>query len=183
MMLLGALLLQTAVLDKPVSLSPILPSLTGKPAQSLAAVKGDRSLVVFFFNEQCGVTYFYKSRLQAIQRDFEPKGFAFVGVRTGRKQFADRIPEIPEAKYLTMPFLDDANGVLMRQFEVGQSLTFAVIDKGGVLRYLGGFDDNVNEKAAKHTYLRDALRQLAAGKPVAVKRGRAMGCAILPVEP
>ncbi|RYG35799.1 redoxin domain-containing protein [bacterium] len=175
------LALQVAKLDAPVSLAAPLISLSA--VKDLAEAKGEKSLVVFFFNEQCGVTYFYKARMQKLMKDFEPKGFAFAGVRTGRKQYPDRPVEVAEAKYLTMPFFDDAEGALMDRFGVGQSLTFAVIDQGGTLRYFGGFDDNVNEKSVKKSYLRDALRDLANGRPVAVKRGVAMGCAILPVKP
>ncbi|RYG40536.1 redoxin domain-containing protein, partial [bacterium] len=135
-----------AVLDAKVALDGATPLGAKVPLETIA---GKGPLVLFFFNEQCGVTYSYKSRLRRLLKDFGAKGFAFAGVRTGLRQFPDRAVEVAEAKYLAMPFFDDAEGILMERFGVEQSLTFAVIDRAGRLRYLGGFDDNVNETSVR----------------------------------
>jgi len=150
-----------------------------KPTLSLVEAKGTKNLVLFFLSEQCGVTFFYKSRLQQIQKDFAGKGFVFVGVRGGKRQNPDEPLELAETNYLKMPFVDDTNGALIRYFRVRQSLTFAVIDREGRLRYRGGFDDSVDAAHVKKSYLRNALRDIAAGKPVAIKEGSAIGCAIV----
>ncbi|GEM_PF-259064 len=159
-----------------------LPRVGGGEPLSLDAIRSGRNLVAVFLNEQCGVTVYYKARLQRLVKDFGPKGFAFVAVRTGRKQFSDRPVDLPERAYLKVPFLEDEEGALMRRYGIGQSLTFAVLDKGGRLRYLGGLDDAVDERAVRKTPLRDALRALAAGKAIKIARAPAIGCAILPVE-
>ena len=90
--------------------------------------------------------------------------------------------QLAEANYLTMPFADDAAGDLVRYFGVRQSLTFEVIDRAGKLRYRGAFDDNVDEKKVKTTYLRNALNQIVVGKPVTAPQRSALGCAILPIK-
>ena len=170
-------------LDRPASpVATILPRIGGGTPLSLDEARGGSNLVVFFLNEQCGVTVFYKDRLQKLVRDFEPKGFRFVAVRTGRKEKPDAPVVLPERAYLKIPFLEDVDGTLMRRFSVGQSMTFAVLDRKGALRYQGGLDDGVDASKARKTPLRDALRALALGKPVAVPRAPALGCAILPVE-
>ena len=163
-------------------LATALPRIGPGVPLSLDAVRGKGNLVVFFLNEQCGVTVFYKDRLRRLERDFAPLGFAFAAVRTGRKEDPSKSVELPERAYLKMPFLDDAHGTLMRAYGIGQSLTFAVIDHAGQLRYLGGFDDRVEESKVNRTPLRDALRAVAVGRPVRVPRAPAIGCAILPVE-
>ena len=174
-----------AQLDQPVELNLSLPEVrTDQKVESLNLTEkqAGNNLVLFFFSEQCGVTFRYKQRLQQLQRDFEGKGFTFVGVRCGRREKPNEPLDLAEARYLHMPFADDASGVLMERFHVRQSLTFAVIDKAGRLRYRGGFDNNADEKRVTQSYLRNALRALAAGKPIAVKEGFALGCAILPVK-
>ena len=176
---------QRAQMDQPVDLDITLPEIrTDKQAttRNLAREWAGKPLVLFFFSEQCGVTFRYKQRLQQLQKEFEGKGFTFVGVRCGKREKPDAPLEIAEAQYLKMPFLDDANGALLNLFHVRQSLTFAVIDKTGKLRYRGGFDDNVEEKRVTKPYLRNALRALADGKAVTLKEGRTLGCAILPIE-
>ncbi len=174
-----------AEMDQRVTLDNTLPEIRAdhKPATvNLARYKANKNLVLFFFSEQCGVTYFYKQRIQQIQKDFENKGFAFLGIRCGKKEKPDAPIEIAEVKYLKMPFVDDSAGDLAAYFHITQSVTFAVIDRAGKLRYQGGFDENVDAKHAQKPYLRNALRSVAYGKPVAVKAGHAIGCAILPIK-
>ncbi len=170
---------QTSAIDEAIKRGREDNSSVDKPTLNLIQAKGKKSLVLFFFSEQCGVTFFYKSRLQQIQKDFEGKGFTFIGVRGGKRQNPNEPLELAETNYLKMPFVDDANGALIRYFRVRQSLTFAVIDREGRLRYRGGFDDSVDAAHVKKSYLRSALRDIAAGKPVAVKEGDAIGCAIV----
>jgi len=148
---------------------------------NLAQIQGGRSLVLFFFSEQCGVTYFYRQRLQQLQHDFEPKGYRFVGVRAGKREHPNAPFDLPELNYLKMPFVDDHNGRLVHDYHIGQSVTFVVLDSAGKMQYRGGFDDNVDEKRVRQHYLRDALQALTSGEPVQVKEGKAIGCAIIPL--
>ena len=167
----------------PVTLPVSLPQIRadGAPATlHLAQLQGDKNLVLFFFSEQCGVTYYYKARLQKLLRDFDGKGFVFVGVRCGKRQNPNAPLDLAEAKYLQIPFGNDAMGELTRTFAVRQSLTFAVLDKTRHLRYQGGFDDNVDAASARKTPLRNALRDLASGRPVALASSHTLGCAIVP---
>lgn len=167
----------------PVSLPPLRAVVGADAAMlDLKRVQGDRNLVLFFFSEQCGVTYYYKARLQKLLRDFDDgERFVFVGVRCGKRENPNAPLELAEAKYLSIPFADDSRGELLRTFGVRQSLTFAVLDKTGRLRYLGGIDDNVDTGKIRATPLRDALRAISAGKPVPVKSARTLGCAIVPL--
>jgi len=177
---------QSARLNQPVTLSVTLPQIRADHAEAaldLAQQKGDKNLVLLFLSEQCGVTYFYKVRLQKLVRDFGDKGFAFVGVRSGKKLHPETPAMLPETGYLKMPFADDVRGELAARFGVRQSLVFALVDRAGCLRYLGGLDDSVDEANVHKTPLRDALRELAAGKPVAVQSGKSFGCALVPVVP
>jgi polyisoprenoid-binding protein YceI/peroxiredoxin len=149
---------------------------------NLAHLQGKKSLVLFFFSEQCGVTYFYKQRIQQLQHDFEAKGYVFIGVRAGKREHPNARFDLPELTYLSMPFADDPVGQLVHDFHIGQSVTFVVLDNTGKIQYRGGFDDNVDEKRVQRHYLRDALQSLASGQPVKVKEGKAIGCAIIPLQ-
>ena len=177
---------QSARINQPVALDYTLPEIRADHSEGtldLARQKGSGPIVLFFLSEQCGVTYFYKSRLQKLERDFGGKGFVFVGVRCGKKLHPGVSPALAETGYLKMPFVDDVRGAVAARFGVRQSLTFAVIDKSGVLRYQGGLDDSVDEARVRKTPLRDALRAIAAGRPVPASGGRSFGCAIVPLTP
>ena len=105
-----------------------------------------------------------------------------MGVRGGKRERPDKPLEIAETKYLKMPFVDDDRGELVNAFKVKCSVTFDVIDEDNKLRYRGGFDDNVDQKRVKSAFLKSALTQLSLGKPVKVKEGDAIGCAIIPIK-
>lgn len=175
-----ALVAQIAM-DRPVPLDSDLPFLAKEGRANLRQLQGKGNLVLFFLNEQCSVTFYYKARLQRLVADFEPKGFRFVAIRAGKKQVPNQAVRLPEAEYLKVPFLEDEKGELMARFGVGQSLTFAAIDRGGRLRYLGGIDDNVNPAKVKRSGLRNALSAMAAGRPVVPNRFETFGCAIVPM--
>jgi len=177
---------QAVRLNQPVALDITLPQIGAGAREAtldFARQKGDKNLVLLFLSEQCSITYFYKARLQKLVRDFGDKGFVFVGVRCGKKLHPEAPVTLPETSYLKMPFTDDVRGELAARFGIRQSLIFAVVDKSGRLRYLGGLDDSVDEANVRKTPVRDALRDLAAGKPVAVQGGRSFGCAIVPITP
>ena len=149
---------------------------------NLTQLQDKKNLVLFFFSEQCGVTFYYKERIQQLQRDFESRGCVFVGVRSGKSEHSTARHEIAELNYLKMPFVDDHDGALVHDFHIGQSVTFVVLDSEGKIRYRGGFDDHVTQSRVKHNYLRDALQAVVTGKPVKVAEGRAIGCAIIPIR-
>lgn len=153
------------------------------PLTTRQDISTDKLQVLFFFNEQCGVTIYYKDRLRQLEKAAKAQGFDLIGIRTGRRQHPDRPLKLAEAKYLSIPFFDDVNGELMKQFRIGQSMTFAVIDREQRLRYLGGMDDQVVASQVKRHFLSDALKAVRAGKPVTRPRAQSLGCAILPIEP
>jgi peroxiredoxin len=173
--------LPPARIDHVVELDSSVPVLKGGGTASLSDLKGKGSLVLFFFSADCGVTFYYKSRIQKLQADFQGRGFRFVGVLSGQRLDPSQPLHLAETGYLSMPFLNDSTGNLVRQFGVGQSLTFAVIDRQNKLRYFGGFDDEVDERMVKQRYLRDALLQLNRGQDPKNKHGEAIGCAIIPI--
>jgi hypothetical protein len=57
-----------------------------------------------------------------------------------------------------------------------------VIDKAGVIAYMGGIDDKPTTNAADvkeaRNFVREALRALAAGEPVKTASARPYGCSI-----
>jgi len=181
---LAALPPARAQINQPAALNYTLPQI--RPDRQaltldLARWQPGKNRVLFFFSEQCGVTYFYRSRLQQLQKEFSGKGVAFLGVRCGKPEISSSATLPAEVNYLSMPFVDDNVGDLTRCFRVQQSLTFAVIDRTGRLRYRGGFDDSVDETKVRKPYLRAALRDILAGRAVAIPEGRAIGCAIIPI--
>jgi peroxiredoxin len=74
-------------------------------------------------------------------------------------------------KGLTFPVVMDAQGKVANLFGVAATTTTLVIDKAGVLRYRGKFDEPKGGTA----YSEDALKALLAGQPVAIKQTSPVG--------
>jgi AhpC/TSA family len=79
-------------------------------------------------------------------------------------------------------YLLDPDGVVGRLYDARATPHMVVIDRGGMIAYMGAIDDTpstrlADVKTAKN-YLVAALDEIAAGKPVTVASTRAYGCSI-----
>ncbi len=76
----------------------------------------------------------------------------------------------------------DESGAIGQSYGAKTTPHMFVIDKEGILVYAGGIDDNKSAdpktiEGAKN-YVRDALADLEAGKPVAVSSSQPYGCGV-----
>ncbi len=79
-------------------------------------------------------------------------------------------------------YLLDPEGVVGHLYDARATPHMVVIDRGGMIAYMGAIDDTpstrlADVKTAKN-YLVAALDEIAAGKPVTVASTRAYGCSI-----
>ena len=87
--------------------------------------------------------------------------------------------ERAKAKGYPFPYLYDDTQELARKYGSTRTPEFFVFDEGRTLRYHGALDDNhENPRAVKHTYLKDALEALLAGKAPAVAETPPRGCSV-----
>ena len=174
---------EKATMDKPVKsfmlkdvMTDLKPGMKPESAMvTLEKYKGKKEVVLFFMSEQCSVTWRYEKRIGKLMSDMSKKDVAFVGVRCSANDTPQSIRKFAETRNFAMPVLNDDKGEVAKFFSIVQTPTFAVIDKTGVLRYRGSFDDNPNEGSAKKLYLRDAVASVLDSKDVAVKMTKPFG--------
>ncbi|MEP6756450.1 MAG: redoxin domain-containing protein [Chthonomonadales bacterium] len=142
---------------------------------ALGKFKGKKEVVLFFMSEQCSVTWRYEKRMGKLMHDMAKKDVAFVGLRCSATDTAESIRKFAETRNFAMPVLNDDKGEVAKYFSVIQTPTFVVIDKAGVLRYRGSFDDNPEDAAAKKPYLRKAVVAVLNSKEVPVKMTKPFG--------
>ena len=79
----------------------------------------------------------------------------------------------------TFPYVVDEGSDVARAFGASRTPEVFLFDAAGKLVYHGTIDDNHQNAAnAKEHYLKDALEALVAGKEIAVKETKAVGCSI-----
>jgi peroxiredoxin len=147
---------------------------------SLSQFKG-KTVVLFFVSDKCQVTWAYERRTGKLIQDFR-KDVVFLGVKSSARDSADEIKGYCEQKNFDIPVLCDDRNVVADYFGFRSTPQYAVIDKDGVLRYFGAFDDlqsmrtwQQKEETAKVQYVRDALTAVLAGKDVQTKTAKGYG--------
>lgn len=141
----------------------------------LAKIAQKKNVVLFFMSETCSVTWKYEKRVGQLMKDLAKKDVAFYGVRCSANDTCDKLKKFAETRNFAMPLLNDEKGEMTKFYGIHQTPSFVVVDKKGVLRYKGGFDDSADESGVMKTYLKDALAAVMEGKTVTDKETRALG--------
>ena len=171
-----------AVMDKPITdfaLTDLMHEKKdgekpGTDKIALSSFKDKKPVVLFFMSEQCSVTWRYEKRFGQLKQKFG-KDVAILGVRCSANDTPKSICKFAESKNFVVPVLNDEAGQMTSYFNVRNTPSFAVVDKKGVLRYYGSFDDAPDETGVTKRYLPDAITSVMSDKVVAVKQTRPFG--------
>jgi len=170
---------ETAQMDKPVKAFAPFRSLV-PDAKTVSLTDTHKAVVLVFIANRCGVTWLYADRIAAIQKQYAGK-IAIVGVHSNVEETdAELMTELKKRK-LNLSVIDDKPAQQLATY-FGATVTpyFVVIDGNGILRYKGAFDKMGGSiaESKREQFLRPALDAVLAGKPVAKKAVRALGCEI-----
>jgi peroxiredoxin len=142
---------------------------------ALADYKDKKPVVLFFMSEKCGTTWRYEKRMGELMQKYGKKDVTFLGVRCSANDTPQDLCKFAESKNFVMPLLNDEQGKMTDYFNVHNTPSFVLIDKKGVLRYFGSFDDAPDEPDVTKHYLPDAVTAVLGDKMVAVKQTRPFG--------
>ncbi|HEX7471322.1 MAG TPA: thioredoxin family protein, partial [Verrucomicrobiae bacterium] len=89
--------------------------------------------------------------------------------------------EMAAQKIAATAWIDDSSGKLGKLYDMKTTPHMFVINANGVLAYQGAIDNQAtpdhDPRKAKN-YVRQAIDELAAGKPVSVTETKSYGCAV-----
>jgi peroxiredoxin len=178
----AALLAAAPALAAPVSvgdkLTPFsLQNFDGKDV-SLASYQGKKAVLLVFVATRCPVSNAYNERMEAIAKEYGPKGVAFVGINANKEESAAEIAEHAKTHGFTFPIMKDVGNARADFFGAQVTPEAYLYDSSWTLRYHGRIDDNMRANHATTADLRNALDAVLSGKDVAVKDTKAFGCAI-----
>ena len=124
-------------------------------------------LVVAFLSTACPVVEEYEERLSDLVAQWSNRGVRLVALSVNAipgdrfEALKDRIRD--SGKY-TYPYGHDQPGGLADALGVTATPCVVVIDRDGVIRYRGAFDDDFKPLKVKRSYVADALTALAQGR-------------------
>jgi peroxiredoxin len=162
-----------------------LPGVDGR-AHSLGLLKGAKATIVVFSCNHCPYVQINEDRLIAVARDYAAKGVAMAAINANDAAAypEDSFPEMKKRaaeKGFPFPYLRDESQDVARAYGAERTPHLFVFDAELRLAYTGAVDDDSSYKTRKPVekpYLRDALDDLVAGRPVRVPETHAIGCTI-----
>jgi peroxiredoxin len=162
-----------------------LPGTDGK-SHSLSSLKGAKATIVVFSCNHCPYVIMNEDRLIAAARDYASKGVGMAAINANdasthpEDSFEEMKKRAAEKKF-PFAYLRDESQDAARAYGATSTPHLFVFDADLRLAYTGSIDDdnkyNARKKAEK-LYLRDALDDLVAGRPVRLPETHAIGCTI-----
>src|SRR5712671_4450366 len=187
--------------ERATAVPPAATARVGAPAPAFSAPDvagkivrlGDyagKTVVLEWTNDGCPFVgkHYDSGNMQALQQRFTAAGVVWLTIASsapGQQGYvtpAEARADLARWKAAPSDFLIDPDGVVGRLYDARATPHMVVIDRTGVLAYMGAIDDtpSVNPadvKTAKN-YVVAALDELAAGKPVTVSATRDYGCSV-----
>ena len=145
---------------------------------SLSDYKDSVAIVILFIATECPVSNAYNERMENINKEYAPKGFAFLGINSNKAEFIDRIKEHAEDNGLTFPILKDEENVIADRFQASVTPEAYVLNSEFEILYHGRIDNSRNESEVVSRDLNSALDEIYAGNEVSKKETKAFGCTI-----
>lgn len=191
-LLAAALTFAAPVLAKPVIGQPApdfqVTDAAGK-TQSLSAYKG-KTVVLEWNNPECPFVrkHYGAKNMQGQQSEAAGDGVVWLTVNSaaagkqGQMDAAAATAYVAKSGGKEAAYLLDADGKVGHAYDAKTTPHMFVIDKDGVLRYMGGIDSiastDVDDIPKATQYVRQALTELAAGKAVSVSTSEPYGCSV-----
>ena len=180
--------MKVVVIALAATLCACAPNLDPKaPALSLAGTddtahpiaSGGAPKVIVFFSEHCPCVRAHDARLVALANEYSPRGVEFYAVDSeiGASVEVDRA-RAREHGY-PFPILVDDKARLAHALGAEYATYTVIVDASGTILYRGGIDsDHTHLSSGAVPYLRDALDDVVARRPLRRARTEPLGCAL-----
>ena len=173
----------------------------GAPAPVFQAVDADgktrslsefagKTVILEWTNADCPYVrkHYNSATMQTLQKDMTREGVVWLSVVSSPVGEQGHV-EGPQAKELTVKrdaaptaVLLDPNSKVARAYGAQTTPHMYIIDPKGTLAYMGAIDDKPSSSAASlngaKSYVRQAMTELKAGKPVSEAATKSYGCAV-----
>lgn len=168
------------------------PAFTGTDttgAQHRLADYRGKTVVLEWTNHECPYTikHYRSGNMQALQRDATADGVVWLSVvssapgKQGYVTAAEADDLTQTRKAAPNAVLLDPDGIMGRAYGATTTPDMYVIDAAGTLVYMGAIDDDASSRgdpAKANNYVRAALADVAANRPVATPVTRPYGCSV-----
>jgi hypothetical protein len=106
------------------------------------------------------------------------KNFSFVVIHSNTDEDPENSKKYFKTADLSIPVLQDQNAKIADEFKAFKTPHVFILSPDGKTLYQGGATSSAIAQSADRQYMRDALADIEAGRPVQVPEGRTLGCVI-----
>jgi peroxiredoxin len=131
----------------------------------------------------CPYVQAWEGRMNAIQRDYAPRGFQLVAINSNDtvshpEDFLEEMEARAREQGFAFDYLQDESQEIARTLGSTRTPEVFLFDRDRRLVYHGLIDDSRDESAVSQHYLRDALDALLAGENPPVADTEPVGCTV-----
>jgi peroxiredoxin len=151
---------------------------------SLGEIKTGKGLLVMFSCNTCPYVIKNQSRAYSVCKYamVNGMGVAVLNSNEGKREkddSYDQMKDYGEKQGYQWNYLVDANSAMADAFGANRTPECFLFDGAGKLVYHGAIDDNPSDASAvNRKHLQSAIDEVLAGKEVAVKESKSVGCTI-----
>ncbi len=153
----------------------------------MADYKDAKGFIIVFDCNTCPYSRAYDERIVALSKKYAPQKFPLIAINANDPEISsgdsfDNMVKEANRKGYDFPYLvDETQGVAKAYGATNTPHVFVLIKNSGDLKvaYIGTVDDNARDASGvTKKYVEDAVDALLAGKPIPVRKTRAIGCGI-----
>jgi len=150
---------------------------------AIADVKQPGGTLVVFTCNHCPFAKAWETRIVELGNTYAAKGIGVIAVNANDPKVAeedsfDVMQQRAKERGMKFPYVVDATSGVARAFGATKTPEAFLFDKDGKLVYHGAIDDSQDQGKVEAPYLKNALDSVVAGKEVAVKETKSIGCGI-----
>ncbi len=116
--------------------------------------------------------------MEKLAQDYKEKGISVIGINSNYSEPAAEVKSHAAERGLSFPILKDEGNKIADRFGATKTPEAYVLDASMKLVYHGRIDNSQRVEGITSNDLRDALDDLAAGKPITKTGAAAFGCTI-----
>jgi peroxiredoxin len=146
-------------------------------------------VVIESYNSDCPYchNHYQTGATQELQKELAAKGVVWLMVNSvNPRNSSHRTPEQARQEWAALKiaataWIDDSSGAIGHLYDMKTTPHMFVISPDGALVYDGAMDDHpdtVHDPRTARNYVREAVGDLLAGKPIAVSHTKPYGCAV-----
>jgi len=191
---------ERAEVPAPAAATPAAPPSAGQPAPNFTLVDADgtqrsledfrgRTVVLEWTNEGCPyVKKHYTGAMQALQREAVADGVVWLTIISSAPGTQGYVEGEEARQWKTRTngaathLLLDPTGEVGKLYDAKTTPDMRVIDGQGIVRFVGGIDDRPTNKVedldGATNYVRAALADMGAGRPVQTAFATPYGCSV-----